>query len=161
MVKAVYPGSFDPVHNGHVDITARASRLFDEFIVGVYDDPPKTLMFSTQERVDLFSESVSHLPNVRVIPFGGLAVDFARTAGALFIMRGLRAGFDFETEFEMALMWRSLAPDIDVACLMSSLEYQFVYSSRIKEVARLGGDISSLVPGHVAAALKRKVNTPP
>ena len=157
MVKAIYPGSFDPVHNGHVDITTRASYLFDEFIVGVYDDPPKRLMFSTQERVDLFAESIGHLSNVSVMPFGGLAVDFARSVGAKFIMRGLRAGFDFETEFEMALMWRNLAPDIDVTCLMSSLEYQFVYSSRIKEVAKLGGDISGLVPRQVDAALRTKI----
>ena len=160
MVKAIYPGSFDPVHNGHVDIATRASRLFDEFVVGVYDDPPKTLMFSPQERVDLFSQSVGHLSNVSVMAFSGLAVDFARSVGAQFILRGLRAGFDFETEFEMALMWRNLAPDIDVACLMSSLEYQFVYSSRIKEVAKLGGNVYSLVPRHVGAALERKVNPP-
>ena len=157
MAKAFYPGSFDPVHNGHVDISTRASTLFDDLVIGVYDAPPKTLMFDTQERVQLFQESVAHLPNVRVMPFTGLAPDFARDAGARFILRGLRAGFDFELEFEMALMWRSLAPDIDVVCMMSALEYQFIYSSRIKEVAQLGGNIQSLVPPQVSVALKAKI----
>jgi pantetheine-phosphate adenylyltransferase len=156
MVKAVYPGTFDPVHNGHVDIASRASHLFDELIVGVYDAPPKSIMFDSRERVDLFRESVAAFPNVEVVSFGGLAVDFARESGAEFILRGLRAGFDFELEFEMALMWRNLAPDIDVVCMMSALEYQFVYSSRIKEVAQLGGNIEGLVPPAVAAALKTK-----
>ena len=156
MVKAVYPGTFDPVHNGHIDITARASMLFDEVVVGVYEESSKALMFSTSERVSLFNQSLEHLSNVRVVSFTGLAPEFARSMDARFILRGLRAGFDFELEFEMALMWRSLAPDIDVVCLMSALSYQFVYSSRIKEVADLGGDISALVPPAVVAALNRK-----
>ena len=152
MVKALYPGSFDPVHNGHVDIVERASKLVDELIVGVYDTPSKDLMFTTEERVDLFRESVTHLPNVRVQTFVGLAPNVARELGAEFILRGLRAGFDFELEFEMALMWRNVAPDIDVVCMMSSLAYQFVYSSRIKEVAKLGANVDNLVPAHCAAA---------
>ena len=156
MTKALYPGSFDPVHNGHVDIVERASKLFDEFIVGVYDTPPKNLMFTTDERVDLFKKSVEHLANVRVQPFVGLAPTVARELGAEFIVRGLRAGFDFELEFEMALMWRTLDPDIDVVCLMSALQFQFVYSARIKEVARLGGDVRSLVPVSVSAAMESK-----
>jgi pantetheine-phosphate adenylyltransferase len=157
MAKAIYPGSFDPVHNGHVDIAARAARLFDELVIGVYDAPPKAVMFTTQERVRLFADSVSHLSNVRVMPFSGLAVDFARSVGAQFIVRGLRAGSDFETEFEMALMWRNLAPDVDVVCMMSALEHQFIHASRIKEVAQLGGDIANLVPPQVAAALRAKI----
>ena len=160
MPKAIYPGSFDPVHNGHVDIAARASTLFDELIIAVYEVPPKTIMFDTQERVDLFSESVAEMPNVRVVPFSGLAPHFARRVGARFIVRGLRAGFDFELEFEMALMWRNIAPDIDVVCMMSALEYQFVYSSRIKEVAQLGGNVDSLVPPQVAASLRAKDKPP-
>ena len=153
MASGVYPGSFDPVHNGHVDVVSRAAKLFDRLVIGVYDGPPKALLFSTSERSDMCREAMRHLPNVEVKPFKGLAVDFARDSGAQFIVRGLRAGFDFETEFEMALMWRNLAPDIDVVCMMSSLEYQFLYSSRIKEVAQLGGDVANLVPPKVAAEL--------
>ena len=156
MTKAIYPGSFDPVHNGHVDIAARAAKLFEELIIGVYEDSPKALTFSTEERVELFRKSVEHIANVTVMSFRGLVPSVARDNGATFIVRGLRAGFDFELEFEMALMWRSLAPDIDIVCLMSALEYQFVFSSRIKEVEKLGGNIEALVPPQVAAALKAK-----
>ena len=160
MPKAIYPGSFDPVHNGHVDIARRAAGVFDEVIVAIYDEPPsKTLLFTTDERVQLFAGATAEMPNVRVTPFSGLAPDFARSVGADFILRGLRAGFDFEMEFEMALMWRNIAPDIDVVCMMSSLEHQFVYSSRIKEVARLGADISGLVPESVATAMRGKLSS--
>ena len=159
MPKAIYPGSFDPVHNGHVDIARRAAGVFDEIIVAIYDQPPsKTLLFTTEERVQLFAEATMEITNVRVTPFGGLAPDFARSVGADFILRGLRAGFDFEMEFEMALMWRNIAPDIDVVCMMSSLEHQFVYSSRIKEVAQLGADIAGLVPENVATAMRGKLS---
>ena len=160
MVRAVYPGSFDPVHNGHVDIATRASRLFDDLMIAVYDTPPKAVTFTTQERVELFGESVAHLGNVQVTSFSGLVTNYARSIGAQFILRGLRAGFDFEIEFEMTLMWRSLAPDIDTVCMMSALEYQFVYSSRIKEVAELGGNIEELVPPQVASALRGRVIPP-
>ncbi len=156
MANAVYPGSFDPIHNGHVDVITRGSKVFDRLIVGVYDAPPKRLMFTTEERTELAVQATSSLPNVEVCQFDGLAVDFARDSGATFIVRGLRAGFDFETEFEMAQMWRSLAPDIDVVCTMSTLDYLFLHSSRIKEVAELGGEISGFVPEHVADALARK-----
>ena len=159
MAKAIYPGSFDPVHNGHVDVATRAAKLFDELVVGVYDAPPKSMLFSTEERVSMFAQSVGQLLNVRVSPFSGLAVDFARSVDAQFIVRGLRAGFDFELEFEMALMWRNLAPDIDVVCMMSALEYQFVFSSRIKEVAQLGGNIEDLVPPQVAVGLESKMGS--
>lgn len=158
MAKAIYPGSFDPVHNGHIDVAMRASKVFDELIVAVYDAPPKRLMFTTDERVELFSESIVGTSNIRVVPFTGLAPSFARKTGAEFIVRGLRAGFDFEQEFEMALMWRNQAPDIDVVCMMSALEYQFVYSSRIKEVFVLGGEVDSLVPSPVVSALRRKLD---
>ena len=156
MASAVYPGSFDPIHNGHVDVITRGSKVFDRLIVGVYDAPPKRLLFTTEERTDLARQAISNLSNVEVRPFEGLAVDFARESGATFIVRGLRAGFDFETEFEMAQMWRSLAPDIDVVCTMSTLEFLFLHSSRIKEVAELGGEIAGFVPEHVAEALASK-----
>ena len=161
MIRAFYPGSFDPVHNGHVDIATRASALFDELVIGVYDTPPKNLMFTTRERVDLFKQSIPHLDNVKVTPFVGLAPMAARQEGAAFIVRGLRAGLDFEMEFEMALMWRNIAPDIDVVCLMSALEFQFVYSSRIKEVMQLGGRVDNLIPAPVYAALSEKLDAPP
>ncbi len=160
MAKAIYPGSFDPAHNGHVDIATRASQLFDELVICVYDSPPtKRLLFSTEERVELFQRSVNHLPNVDVVPFTGLAPIVAHRQGAQFILRGLRAGFDFELEFEMALMWRNLDPEIDVVCMMSSLDYQFVFSSRIKEVVSLGANVDNLVPPHVAEALAAKLNS--
>ncbi len=159
MAKAVYPGSFDPTHYGHIDIAKRAAKVFDELVIAVYKSPPtKRLMFSTEERVAMFAESVKDTPNISVAPFTGLAPVVAREHGAQFIVRGLRAGLDFEMEFEMALMWRHVAPDIDVVCIMSSLQYQFVYSSRIKEVAALGADVSELVPAHIGEALKDKLN---
>lgn len=159
MAKAIYPGSFDPAHNGHIDIARRAATVFDELVIAVYKSPPtKRLMFSTEERVEMFQESVRDVPNISVVPFTGLAPDVARENGAQFILRGLRAGLDFELEFEMALMWRHVAPDIDVVCIMSSLDYQFVYSSRIKEVASLGADVSELVPPHIAKALTSKIS---
>ena len=129
MAKAFYPGSFDPAHNGHIDVAKRASRLFDQVVVGVYQAPPKVLMFDTEERVELFQESLKGIDNVEVVEFTGLAPTVAREVGAEVILRGLRAGFDFEQEFEMALMWRNLAPDIDVVCMMTALEHQFIYSS--------------------------------
>ena len=156
MRSAVYPGRFDPVHNGHVDIVRRASHLFDRLVVAVYDSPPHRALFTTAERVRLFAESVSDIPNVEVRKFAGLATGAASELGARFIVRGLRAGYDFETEFEMTHMWRHLNRDIEVVCMMSALENQFVYASRIKEVAQLGGDVDGLVPSHVAAELKRK-----
>ena len=158
MAKAVYPGTFDPVHNGHVDVARRAARLFDGLVIGVYDSPPKSLLFSTEERVRMFSGSLEGTCSVEVVPFTGLAVDFARSVGAGFILRGLRAGLDFEVEFEMANMWRSLTPDVDVVCVMSALEHQFIHSSRIKEVARLGGNVEALVPDGVGGLLERRLS---
>ncbi len=162
MPKAIYPGSFDPAHRGHIDIAKRAAAVFDELIIAVYESPPtKRLMFSTEERVDMFAAAVADVPNISVAPFTGLAPTVAREHGASFIVRGLRAGVDFELEFEMTLMWRHVAPDIDIVCIMSSLETQFLYSSRIKEVASLGADVSELVPPHIARALARKLDAPP
>ena len=156
MADAIYPGTFDPIHNGHLDIATRGSKLFDRLLVTVYDAPPNGVLFTTEQRVEFFKKAVAHIPNVDVVSFSELTVSFARKVGAQFILRGLRAGLDFETEFEMALMWRSLEAEVDVVCMMSALQYQFVYSSRIKEVAQLGGDIKNLVPHHVATELKAR-----
>ena len=157
MVKALYPGTFDPVHNGHVDIVSRSARLFEIVYVGIYEQPEKSALFSTKDRVSMFKESVEHIPNVEVQSFRGLAVNHAKKVGAVFILRGLRAGFDFETEFEMALMWRKLSPKIDVICMMSSLENQFIHSSRVKEVVKLGANVSDLVHQHVVKKLKESM----
>jgi pantetheine-phosphate adenylyltransferase len=156
VTRAIYPGSFDPVTNGHLDIAGRAASLFDELLICVYDAPPKRLLFSTEERVDLMKRSVAHLSNVRVVSYSGLTVGFAREMKARALVRGLRMTSDFEHEFEMALMNKKLAPDIELVCLMTSLEYQFISSSLLKEACELGGDISSLVPDFVAEALVGK-----
>lgn len=153
MVTAVYPGTFDPVTNGHVDIAMRSSRLFDKVVVGVYDSPPKTLVFSTEERVELFHRAIAHIPNVEVSPYAGLTVDFAREMGATVVVRGLRMGSDFDYEFNMALMNKKLSPDVELVCLMTRLEYQFVSSSMLKEATRLGGNVQGLVPDHVLSLL--------
>ncbi len=157
MKTAVYPGSFDPVHNGHVDVATRASAVFDRLVIAVYESPPKQILFSSKERVALVQEAIGHLDNVEVAVFTGLvAPQLVQSVGAKFIVRGLRAGLDFETEFEMALMWRTLDPDVDVVCLMSALQHQFIYSTRIKEVAKLGGDVRGLVPDCVVSEMKAK-----
>lgn len=156
MTDALYPGSFDPLTNGHLDIATRAASLFDRVVIGVYDAPPKKLLFTTQERVDLWRQAVSHLPNVQVEPYKGLTVDFAKQVKAKAIVRGLRMSADFEQEFEMALMNKKLAPELEVVCLMSSLEYQFLSSTLLKEVEQLGGSVDELVPKHVAVALRKK-----
>ena len=156
MTTAIYPGSFDPVTNGHLDIATRAAALFDKLIVCVYDVPQKHLMFTTGERVALVKKAVTRLPNVQVVPYKGLTVDFARKMNANVIVRGLRMSSDFEREFEMALMNKKLGPDVELVCLMTSLEYQFLSSSLLKEACELGGDITNLVPRHVATALKKK-----
>ena len=157
MAIAMYPGSFDPVTLGHVDIATRAAAIFDRVIGAVYATPSKTLMFSTPERVDLFRKAVAHVPNVEVTDFTGLMVESARQLGANVIVRGLRSGSDFEYEFEMTYMNKKLAPDIEVVCLMASLPYQYVSSSLLKEVIGLGGDVTSLVPAHVMEAVKKKM----
>ena len=157
MTIALYPGSFDPVTMGHVDIAERAAALFEEVIVAVYDDPPKKLLFTAEERGDMMSKALEHLPNVRVTCYDGLTVEFAKMNGAKVIVRGLRMSSDFEREFEMALMNKKLAPDVELVCFMTKLEFEFVSSSLLKEAAKLGGCIDDLVPKHVAAALRDKL----
>lgn len=153
---AVYPGSFDPITMGHVDIACRAAKLFDTLILAVYDTPNKALLFTTAERVALAREALRDVPNVRVDSFQGLTVDYARSVGAQVLVRGLRATSDFELEFQWSLMNRKLSRDIEVVCLVSSLRYIFTSSSNIKEVARLGGDVTGLVPPCVARALAER-----
>jgi pantetheine-phosphate adenylyltransferase len=153
---ALYPGSFDPATRGHVDIAVRAAAIFDQLIIGVFDAPPKNLLFTTDERVEMFRKSVDHLPNVRVEPYNILTVEYAKKLGAKFIVRGLRMGSDFEREFDMALMNKTLDPNLDTICLMSSAEYQFVSASLLKEVVQGGGDASAFVNEHVISALKEK-----
>ena len=156
MITALYPGSFDPMTNGHIDIATRASRIFDKLIIGVYDRPEKRLLFSTEERVALAKKSVAHLKNVKVQPYSGLTVTFAKKIGAKVMVRGLRMSSDFEREFEMEMMNKKLVPDLELVCMMSSLQYQFLSSSLLKEVAQLEGCLDNMVPDHVAVALRKK-----
>lgn len=143
---AVYPGSFDPVTNGHLDVIERASRLFDRVVVAVGRNAGKSALFTADERVAMLRESCSGLANVEAVAFGGMLVEFARSQGASVLIKGLRAISDFEYEFQMALANRHLAPDIETMFLMTSAEYQFLSSSIVKEIARVGGDVSPLVP---------------
>ena len=156
MTTAVYPGSFDPMTKGHLDIAERAAALFEKLTIAVYDLPAKNLLFNTEERVDLARRSVAHLPNVDVIAFSGLTVECARQLGARVLVRGLRAGQDFEREFEMALMNKKLAPDVESVFLMTNLLYQFVSASLSKEVVQLGGAALDLFPTPVAELLMAK-----
>jgi len=156
MKTAVYPGTFDPITMGHIDIIKRASTIFDKLIVGIYDRPHKQLLFSVEERVNMVEQATANLSNVYVMAYNGLSIDFIRNVKGTVMIRGLRANSDFEREFEMALMNKQLAPDIELICLMTSPEYQFLSSGLIKEVANLGGGVENMVPDHVAIALKEK-----
>ena len=157
---AVYPGSFDPVHRGHIDIAGRAAHLVDELVVAVYATPSKNLLFSVEERVAMWREALAEEQNtnVRVEPFTGLVVEFARSVGAQAIVRGLRAVTDFELEFQQALMNRKLAPEIETLMIITSLRHLFVSASLLKEVARLDGDLDGIVTPNVAAALHAKLH---
>lgn len=159
MTIALYPGSFDPVTYGHIDIVSRAVEVFDELVIGIFTIPRKNLLFTSEERVELMQKAVGHIPNVRVEPYTDLTVNFARRYNAKVIVRGLRMSGDFEGEFEMALMNKKLAPEVEVMCMMTSAQYQFVSSSLLKEVAELGGRVEHFVPEHVATALREKLYT--
>jgi pantetheine-phosphate adenylyltransferase len=157
MTTAIYPGSFDPITNGHLDIVKRASSIFEKVLIGVYDIPQKSLLFSVEERVDMARKAVTEYKNVEVLSYSGITVEFARQAKAQVLVRGLRASSDFEREFEMALMNKKLAPDIELVCFMANLRYQFLSSSLLKEIIQLGGNLDDMMPPHVSAALKKKL----
>ena len=155
---AVFPGSFDPITNAHLDVARRAAELFDQLVIGVLNNPRKEPLFSVEERVELIRDCVSDLGgHVTIDSFDGLTVDFARRQGAGFIVRGLRAVSDFEAELQMALTNRKLAPEVDTTFLMTALEFGYVSSTLAKEVARFGGDVSPMVPDLVADALGRRL----
>ena len=157
MVRAMFPGTFDPIHYGHIDIAVRATRLFDEVIMAVYDRPLKTLMFDPDERMALVLEAFKDTPGIRVLGYSGLTIDFARQMQAKVIVRGLRVFSDFEFEFRMALANQRIAADIETVALITAEQHTFLSSSTVKEIASLGGDVSSMVPAHVNEALKKKV----
>ncbi len=157
MVKALFPGTFDPIHYGHVDIAMRAARLFDEVVMAVFDKPLKSLLFSPEERMALVREAVKDDPKIIVTGYSGLTVDFARQIGAQVIVRGLRVFSDFEFEFRMALANQRLANDIETIALITAEQHTFLSASTVKEIAMLNGDVSSMVPAHVEEALKRRL----
>ena len=156
MTIAIYPATFDPITYGHVDIATRAASIFERLIVGVHDRPLKTLLFSPQERWDMVSKALEHLPNVEVKLYHGLTVEFARQCDARVIVRGLRVLSDFEWEFQLALTNRQLSTDIDTICLMASQEYSFLSSSVVKEIALHGGRMDNMAPPHVVTALAQR-----
>jgi pantetheine-phosphate adenylyltransferase len=154
---ALYPGSFDPITNGHVDIIERGLRVFDRIVVAVLENPKKAPLFTTKERVRMIQDIFASKKEVEVRAFDGLLVDFARARGTGVVMRGLRAISDFEYEFQMALMNRNLAPDIETFFMMPNVNYSFLSSNLVREVAALGGSVEGLVPGPVARKLRDKI----
>ena len=155
MKVAIYPGSFDPVTNGHIDIIQRAGELFDKVIVAVIRNPEKKPQFSLDQRVEMLEKSLADRKNVAVESFDGLLVDYARAHKANMIVRGLRAVSDFDYEFQMALTNRKMAPEIETLFFMTDYKYSYLSSSFVKQIARLGGDITELVPAPVAKQLKK------
>lgn len=155
---AIYPGSFDPITNGHVDIIERGLRVFDRIVIAVLENPKKQPLFTTKERVRMIQDIFASKKEVEVRAFDGLLVDFARAQGTRVVIRGLRAISDFEYEFQMALMNRSLAPDIETFFMMPSVNYTFLSSNVVREVAGLGGSVEGLVPGLVSRKLRAKMS---
>ncbi|MBC8334990.1 MAG: pantetheine-phosphate adenylyltransferase [Anaerolineales bacterium] len=159
MVRAFFPGTFDPIHYGHIDIAMRAVNVFDELIIAVYDRPLKTLLFSPDERISLAKEAFADIKNIQVTGYSKLTVDACREADAQVIVRGLRVFSDFEFEFRMALANRRLAEDIESVAFITHEEHTFLSSTTVREIAMLNGDVSSMVPPHVGLALKNKISS--
>ncbi len=157
-VKALYPGTFDPPTNGHVDVIQRGAKIFSQLTVAILNNPVKDPLFTVEERVEMIREATRSLKNVSVATFNGLMVEFARHEGATAVLRGIRAISDYEYEFQMALMNRRLAPEIETVFLQPAGRYSFVRSSMVKEVFSLGGDVSGLVPPNVLKRLRRRIN---
>jgi len=157
-ITAIYPGSFDPVTNGHLDLIERASQMFDRLVVAVLLNPDKDPLFSVTERVEMLKEVVAHLPNVEVDTFEGLLVDYARRKGARVLLRGIRAVSDYEYELQMALMNRQLEPDMETVFMLPAEAYSYLSSRLVREVARLGGSIKDLVPPAVEERIRAKVS---
>ena len=157
MLRAIYPGSFDPVTFGHIDIIERAARISDELIVGVLQNKAKTPLFSVEERVIMLREVTKHLKNVKIIPFEGLLIEFAKQMDAKVIVRGLRAITDFEYELQMSQTNRKLNSDVETLFLTTSLDYSYLSSTTVKEVASFGGDITQFVPEFVAEKVTEKI----
>jgi len=153
---AVFPGGFDPVTNGHLDLVTRMTHIFDRVVVAVVKGREKSQLFTWQERIDMFTKAVEHLPSVEVEGFDELMVEYAKRKGAVAIVRGIRAVSDFENEFDMALMNRKMAPHLESVYLMANQDFLYISASRIREVSRLGYDVSELVPPHVRSALREK-----
>ena len=156
MTRAVFPGTFDPIHYGHIDIAKRAAPLFDELIVAVYDRPLKSLLFTPEQRLNLVQQAFAGDERIRVKLFSGLIVEFCREVDAQVIVRGLRVFSDFEHEFRMALANRRLAPEIEVIAFITHEEHSFLTGSTVREIASLDGDVSSMVPDYVSAALAQQ-----
>ena len=155
-VKAIYPGSFDPVTNGHLDLIARGSKMFDHLVVGILRNSSKDPLFTVDERVEMLNHELAAFEHISVATFDGLLVDFAREQNAQAVMRGIRAISDYEYEFQMALMNRRLAPEVETIFLMPDAKYSFVSSRLVKEVFQLGGSVDGLVPEWVIDRLKAK-----
>jgi pantetheine-phosphate adenylyltransferase len=156
MTRALYPGTFDPIHNGHVDIVTRACAIFDEVVLAIYDAPPKNLLFATDERVRLAQQSIGHLPNVSVVSYTGLTVNCAIQMQARVIVRGLRNVSDFEFEHQIGWANKQMAPNVELCCLFCNGDYASLSATILKEVASLGGDYHDWAPAHVRQALQRK-----
>jgi pantetheine-phosphate adenylyltransferase len=158
MVRAVFPGTFDPIHFGHINIAERAVRLFDELVIAVYDKPLKSLLFSPEKRIALVNETFKGHPKIRVMGYSGLTVKVCQEIDAQVIVRGLRVFSDFEFEFRMALANHRLAPDIESIALITDEEHTFLSSTTVREIAMLGGDVSSMVPPLVEKALIQSIS---